>query len=211
MEYKEVASMLKRKWIVSTALALVLGLAFCSTAYAMPQQNTQNQQQQNQTNNGQNNNNLSQASQYMVNQGFIKGDTNGNYDMSNSVRRCDLMIMLMRAFGLESNTSNCGFSDVSSDKYYYGAVQTAQGLGIAKGDGRNFHPETSVTLEQAIAFVERAMDTMNIDNDVDLYALFEDRDLSEQATREDIAAMLYAVLAGETDTTTTTSSTRYQL
>lgn len=156
------------------------------------------QMQNNQTQNQQ----LSNAAQYMVNQGIIKGSSNGNYSMSDNVKRGDMSIMLMRAFNFNtSSTSDAGnFSDVSSGSYYYEAVNTMRTIGIAQGDGQNFRPGSYMTLEEAILFVERALDAAGIDyDDTDLTSLFEGRSLSENATREDVATILYAVLGDDAE------------
>jgi hypothetical protein len=154
----------------------------------MMQTQTQNQQ-------------LSSAGQYMVDQGIIKGDSTGNYAMSNSVKRGDMSLMLMRAFNFSSSaTTGSGFSDVSQSSYYYDAVKTMQSMGIAQGDGQNYRPGSYMTLEEAILFVERALGAAGIDYDEDdITSLFEGRSLSENATREDIAAILYAVLGDDAE------------
>lgn len=155
---------------------------------------------QNGMQNAQSNQLLSSAAQYMVDQGIIKGNSSGSYSMSDKVKRCDMSLMLVRAFNLDtsSGSSANGFSDVSQGSYYYDAVNTIQGLGIAQGDGHNFNPTQNMTLEQAILFVERALDAAGIDySDVDIEGLFDGRTLSEAATREDVSTILYAVLGDD--------------
>lgn len=149
--------------------------------------------------NGNGNGNLSSAAQFMVNQGIIKGDTSGDYSMSSSVKRCDMSVMLARAFNLSAaSSSSSNFNDVEQGSYYYEAVNAMRQLDIAQGDGQNFNPNRTMTLEEAILFVQRALDAAEIDySDVDLEELFADRSLSEAATREDVSAILYAVLGDD--------------
>lgn len=166
---------------------------------------------QNSSQNGmQNNQQLSNAAQYMVNQGIIKGNSSGNYSMSDNVKRCDMSLMLVRAFNLntESNSSGSNFSDVSQGSYYYDAVNAMKQMGIAQGDGQNFNPSQNMTLQEAILFVQRALDAAGIDySDVDLEDLFDGRSLSSSATREDVSAILYAVLGEDYLETTNTNAT----
>lgn len=174
------------------------------------QNGTQNGMQNSTQSASQNNQQLSNAAQYMVNQGIIKGNSSGNYSMSDNVKRCDMSLMLVRAFNLntESNSSGSNFGDVAQNSYYYAAVNTMKQLGIAQGDGQNFNPSQNMTLQETILFVQRALDAAGIDySDVDLEDLFAGRSLSDSATREDVSAILYAVLGEDyTDTTATTSA-----
>ena len=167
-------------------------------------QNSQNGMQNNQngqngmqnSQNTQNNNKLSNAAQFLVSKGIIKGNSSGNYAMTDNVKRCDMSLMLVRAFDLNTeSTDSTNFGDVTKDSYYYDAVNTMKQMGIARGDGQNFNPSQNMTLQEAILFVERALDAAGIDyTDVDLEGLFDGKSLTDYATREDVSAILYAVL-----------------
>lgn len=204
------------KLVKATAIAACASMLFAIPVFAdngqssqytmnqMPFQNgmqSQNGAQGSQMQGGQqmNGQNLSNAAQYMVSEGIIKGDNSGNYSMSSSVKRCDMSVMLARAFNLSTtSTSGSNFSDVERGSYYADAVNAMRQLGIAQGDGQNFNPNRTMTLEEAILFVQRALDAAGIDySDVDLEDLFSDRSLSEAATREDVATILYAVLGDD--------------
>ena len=139
------------------------------------------------------------AAQYIINQGIMSGDGKGNYNLSGSLKRGDLMIMIVNAFKLTSQSSGSSFSDVSSGSYYASAISTTKNLGIAMGDGKNFNPESAVTIQEAILFIERAAEEAGIDLDVDLESLYDSGELTQNATREDVAAMLYYALTGSTD------------
>lgn len=200
--------MLKSKMMKVTTLGVCMSMLMAVPVFAGTGQGNQNMMMQFMQNgqmmNGQmmmQNQQLSSAGQYMVNQGIIKGDSNGNYSMSNSVKRGDMSLMLMRAFDFtSSSTTGSGFSDVSQSSYYFDAVNTMQNMGIAQGDGQNFRPGSYMTLEEAILFVERALDAAGIEYDEDdISSLFEGRSLSENATREDVASILYAVLGDDAE------------
>jgi ASC-1-like (ASCH) protein len=108
--------------------------------------------------------------------------------------------MIVRAFSLSSSASD-NFPDVSKDSYYYDAIAITKSLGISKGDGTNFNPENNVTIEEAIALIERSLNIIEDDlyYDVDIESLYSDSELSDYATRGQIAEMLYYVLTGDTD------------
>lgn len=215
--------MLKRKPMKAATLVLCLSLIFTVPVYAnsgwQGAQNGMQQTQQNigpqfqqsggfqfqQSGNGmqttQNAAQLSNAAQFMVNKGIMKGDTSGNYALSNQVKRGDMTIMLVRAFDLNTQSASAGgFADVSKDSYYYDAIQTVKSLGIAQGNGQSFQPENYMTLQEAILFVERAITNAGYTYSGELADLFSGRSLSEYATREDVSVILYAVLGYITDT-----------
>lgn len=93
------------------------------------------------------------------------------YNPASSITRGDFMIMLYRAFledkyGSYTVTSN--FADVvkgtdSYSKETYQAVGVAKYLGIAKGDGTNFKPKSSITREEAMTLIYRTLEKMDID------------------------------------------------
>lgn len=140
-----------------------------------------------------------QAARYMIDRKILRGDGRQNYNLSGYITRGDLMVMLTRAFNFYSYGGGGHFGDVNAWDYYYGAVQTMWRLGIARGDGRNFMPRSYVTLEQAILFIERAMDHTDIELTVDLRSLYDEDTLSDYATREDVCELLYYALTGKTD------------
>ena len=157
----------------------------------------------------QENTNYNLAEKYMIDQGIFQGDGSGNYHFSGYVKRGALAVLLVRAFNQNSNAGgnsqahrngNGNFRDVPTGSYYYEAIATLKASGIAKGDGTNFKPESYVTLHQAILLATRYAVEMGKDqltgNADNLSALFENRTVSEYATRGDIAVMLYYMLTG---------------
>lgn len=135
----------------------------------------------------------------MIDNGIMKGDENGNYNMSDHIKRGDVAVMLVRAFQLSSDIKD-NFSDVTPGSYYYNAIATTKSMGITKGDGRNFSPEKNITMEEAITLIERAAGLSNNGaalDDADIRGLYSDRALSDYATREDVATLLYYILTGD--------------
>lgn len=204
--------MRKKAILRVTTTALIIGATFIVTAFTVSAQgvNANNgvgqshSQQQNQHNQNQQSTNSSDmsyddAEQYMIDQGIFKGNGKGNYNFSNYLKRGDLMVMVNRAFKFSSNSNSNGFCDVSSDSYYYDDITTARNLGIVKGDGKNFYPQYNVTIGQAILVIERAAEKAGITIGIDLESLYDSDDLTDYATRDDVAEMLYYVLTGDTD------------
>lgn len=199
--------MFKKVFSGIVALSLAAGvLVLPASAYSTRQGGDAQNQQQNSS--GQQNNERNQSNgknssftipqQYMIDQGIMRGDGQGNYNLTGTLSRGAMMVMLVRAFDLNSdgNDTGSGFSDVSSGSYYADAINTAKNLGIARGNGSSFSPNSNVTIQQAILFIERAAEQAGITPDNDLESYFDSSELSEPATREDIANLLYYVLTG---------------
>ena len=97
---------------------------------------------------------------FLYTNNVTKGVTATSYGPESNIKRGDFMLMLYRAFGLSkydsyaSSVSN--FSDVKQD-YYATAIRVARYLEIAKGDGTNFSPESSITREEAMALIYRTI------------------------------------------------------
>lgn len=95
----------------------------------------------------------------------VNGLSSTTFGPAAQLRRGDFVLMLYRAFNLSkvtgaSTTSN--FADVSPTSYYAQAIAVAKSLGIATGDGTNFYPERSITRQEAMTLVYRAMQKAGI-------------------------------------------------
>ena len=83
--------------------------------------------------------------------------TSKRYNPASYVTRGEFMLILYRALNLKTTSSAGGFIDVPAGSYYYDAVMTAQALGIAQGSYKQFHPNEKITREDAMVFVQRAV------------------------------------------------------
>lgn len=143
------------------------------------------------------------SADFMKEKGIIKGYGNGDFGFDDYVKRGDIIVMIVRAFNINTiiNKYVENFDDVEYDSYYYDAIITAKSNGIAKGYDKKFNPKKYVTIEEAIALIERSVALANnnviIDKSVDLRDLYEEDELSNNATRSDIANMIYYVLTGD--------------
>ena len=88
-------------WITSFIMVLCFALSFNGLAAS----------NQNKHSNG-NGKHHGKAFEYMIGQNFMRGDGNGNYNLSNYIVRGDMMILLVRAFNLHSNAGGRNFDDV---------------------------------------------------------------------------------------------------
>ena len=98
-----------------------------------------------------------QSVDFLYENGVVSGAGAGTYGPSMAISRGDFMLMLCRAFNLQSSSA-ANFPDVPAGSYYAQAIQTARSLGIASGypDG-GFHPQNPVSRQDAMVFLKRAM------------------------------------------------------
>lgn len=94
--------------------------------------------------------------------GIIRGDGKGYYNPNASISRGDFTLMLCRAFELHADAKG-SFTDVDEDSYYSDAVATAKALKIAKGQGGKFNPKSSLSRQDAMVLLVRAMEAAEID------------------------------------------------
>lgn len=94
---------------------------------------------------------------YLNQKGILNGDDLGNANLANNVKRSEFTAMLVRMLYGEVSAGS-SFSDVTADKWYYGAVGYAaqQGIVSGGGDGR-FYPDKLVTREEIVLMLYRAL------------------------------------------------------
>jgi hypothetical protein len=97
-----------------------------------------------------------EAVDYLFRKGIVTGVGGRNYAPQVSISRGDSVIMLCRAFDLDT-VGGDNFADVPKDSYYYNAVATAKALGIAQGYGGLFSPSAPLTRQDAMVFIMRAL------------------------------------------------------
>lgn len=103
-----------------------------------------------------------EAIDYLYEQGILKGDGAGYYNPHASISKGDFVLMLCRAFDLETEFSD-NFSDVNKDDYYYNAVGVAKKRGIAKGSNGKFNPRSALSRQDAVVLIARALEAAGID------------------------------------------------
>lgn len=97
----------------------------------------------------------------------ITGVGNNNYNPSAEITRAEFAAIIVRALGLEPGTGASSFRDVDSSKWYSGYIQTAVSYGIIKGyDAETFGPNDTITREQAITMIARAIKITGLNADL---------------------------------------------
>ncbi|MGN0183042.1 MAG: S-layer homology domain-containing protein [Candidatus Ornithomonoglobus sp.] len=90
--------------------------------------------------------------------GIINGKSETEFAPNDTVTRAEFAKMLMGTFGLNSASfTSSSFRDVSTDAWYFQAVETAYNLGIITGiDDGVFAPDALITRQDMAVMVSRA-------------------------------------------------------
>lgn len=129
----------------------------------------------------------------------MNGIGNNNFAPDRDMTRAEFAAVIVRALGLEPGAGDDGFSDIGSNDWYCGYIETAAEYGIITGysDG-TFGPNDLITREQAMTMIARAMQITGLeaglaDGDIAglLGAYADGKDVSAYA-QESIAACLKA-------------------
>lgn len=139
----------------------------------------------------------------------VNGDTSGNYNPNNDITRAEFAAIVVRALGLAPGVGENSFGDVASSAWYCGYVETATYYGIIKGYGSgNFGPSDTITREQAMTMLARAMKLTGLDvslTDGDVSALLEaytDGASASAYAEDSIALCLKSGITSGTSSTT---------
>ncbi|MBQ4545068.1 MAG: S-layer homology domain-containing protein [Oscillospiraceae bacterium] len=99
--------------------------------------------------------------------GIIKGTSETTFSPANNITRADFALLLVRAFGLESdNTEN--FADVEESDYFARELAIARNCGIVGGIGDNkYAPRNTITRQDMMVIVYRALKALGIELEVD--------------------------------------------
>ena len=127
--------------------------------------------------------------------GVVTGTGGGGFRPAQPISRGDFMLMLCRALNLSADGQL--FSDVPADSYYAEAVRTARALGIADGypDG-GFHPGAPVTRQDAMVFLQRALQAAGCGSSSTLSAFPDGGSVASYAQSAVAVMVEYGVLTG---------------
>lgn len=98
------------------------------------------------------------AVSYLYNNNIVTG-SGGRFYPGKSMSRGDFMLMVYRAFGLSVSGSG-NFSDVNYGSYYYDAIAAAKSLGIARGNGGHFCPDSDISRQDAMVVILRTLEVL---------------------------------------------------
>lgn len=93
---------------------------------------------------------------YLYEEGIVKGTGGKSFSPGSNIIRGDFVLMLHRSVKF-SSTSSSNFGDVPKSSYYYDAIAAAKASGIAEGDNGNFYPNKTLTRQDAMVLVYRAL------------------------------------------------------
>lgn len=95
--------------------------------------------------------------------GAVQGTGDGMFSPDTPVTRAEFAAMLVRVFGIESDSA-AEFPDVAADEWYYEYINKAAGAGIIKGDENGyFNPEEKISRQDMALLLKRAAGCMDIE------------------------------------------------
>ncbi len=94
--------------------------------------------------------------------GIVTGTGNGNFDPTGKLTRGQLLVMLMRAYGIEPDTDlSINFSD-AGNTYFTGYLAAAKRLGITEGIGNNLYaPNAKITRQEMFTLLYNTLKQMD--------------------------------------------------
>ena len=139
----------------------------------------------------------------------VTGVGNGAYEPTRSITRAEFAAIVVRAMGLQKGTTESSFSDVSTTDWFNGYVDTATAYSLITGyDSISYGPSDTITREQAMAILARAMKftglSVNLtDSEMnDLISKYSDgASVSDYAKASVAACLKTGVVNGTTATT----------
>ncbi|MBQ2743149.1 MAG: S-layer homology domain-containing protein [Oscillospiraceae bacterium] len=94
--------------------------------------------------------------------GIIKGTSENTFSPASNITRADFALLLVRAFKLESDSSE-NFADVTASDYFASELAIARNTGIVGGIGDNkFAPRNHITRQDMMVIVYRAMQELGV-------------------------------------------------
>ena len=130
------------------------------------------------------------AINYLAEEGIIKGTSETTFSPAANITRADFAILLVRAFKLESESTE-NFADVSANDYFASELAIARNTGIVGGIGDNkYAPRKTITRQDMMVIVHRVLEKLGIelrDGEVDHADFDKLPDYAKDAVRTLIA------------------------
>ena len=124
-------------------------------------------------------------SEYKIVQG-----SDGHFNPDASLTRAEMAVILANTLGLTDEGSGNPFSDVAADAWYAPYVLRCSAAGIMKGDGTNANPTATISRQEAMVMLCRALSIAEKPN-ADLSAYGDGSSVASWATGS-LAAMIDA-------------------
>ncbi|MBN7773539.1 S-layer homology domain-containing protein [Clostridium aminobutyricum] len=127
----------------------------------------------------------------------VTGVGNNNYAPGRNMTRAEFSAVIVRALGLAPASGASNFSDIKTSDWYNGYIETAVSYGIIKGyDNGKFGPNDTITREQAMTMLARAMKVTGLNADLtdknvsELIGAYTDGTAVSAYAKESVAACL---------------------
>jgi len=141
----------------------------------------------------------------------VTGMGDGTYEPDRSITRAEFAAIIVRALGLQKSMTESTFTDVALADWFNGYVDTATVYALISGyDGASFGPNDSITREQAMTILARAMKLTGLsvslteDETAALLANYSDAGTVSDYAKTSVAMCLKAgVVTGSSSTTLT--------
>ncbi len=139
----------------------------------------------------------------------VTGVGSSSYEPERSITRAEFAAIVVRAMGLKKGTTESAFGDVTLTDWFNGYVDTATSYSLINGyDSTSFGPNDTITREQAMTILARAMKRMGLgvdltDSDASaLLANYTDASLVLDYAKAGVAACIKTgIVSGTTATT----------
>ncbi|HCU07746.1 MAG TPA: hypothetical protein DF480_02035, partial [Clostridiales bacterium] len=136
----------------------------------------------------------------------VTGAGKGAYEPDRNMTRAEFATIMVRALGLSADDTASSFGDVRTGDWFRGYVNTAGAYGIITGyNSTQFGPQDTITREQAMTMIARAMKLTGLSADLNdtekagLLAAFSDSSrLSAYAKDSAATCLKTGIVTGKT-------------
>ncbi len=136
----------------------------------------------------------SDAINALATDGIIKGTTASTYSPASNITRADFALLLVRAFKLESDSTE-NFADVQSGDYFAPELAIARNTGIVGGIGENkYAPRNNITRQDMMVIVYRALTSLGVEFGIYDEPQYPDFNTVADYARESVSALISAGL-----------------
>ncbi|MGE5472882.1 MAG: S-layer homology domain-containing protein [Ignavibacteriales bacterium] len=127
------------------------------------------------------------AIQSAISNGLING-YNGKIMPDSNIKRAEIAAIINRAFGAYEKGDVSKFTDIASDKWYFGDMAKAVKMGTFKGEKSVMRPEDFVTRQEAFTIIARALKLTT--KSFDCLNKFSDQSQISEWAKPEIAALV---------------------
>lgn len=99
---------------------------------------------------------------FIAARGITNGNGVGRFDPNGSLTRSQLLVMVMRAYGISPDLSGTANFTDAGNTYYTGYLAAAKRLGISAGIGNNlFAPDKAITRQEMAKLLQNTLEYLN--------------------------------------------------